>query len=82
MEAPDVITARAFAPLIEIFGYCLPWAEQNPALVFILPKGAQAEKEVAEAAVQYHFTCDRHPSKTDPKAWILAIANLRTKQGY
>jgi 16S rRNA (guanine527-N7)-methyltransferase len=77
MIVPDVITARAFASLTEIFAYVLPWAERNRELVLILPKGAQAEKEIEEAAQLYVFACDRFNSETDPKAKILVISGLR-----
>jgi 16S rRNA (guanine527-N7)-methyltransferase len=79
VPVPDVVTARAFAALADILAYCLPWAERNPALVFLLPKGAQAESEIDAAAAQFTFTCARFPSRTDPKAQLLKLTELRRK---
>jgi 16S rRNA (guanine527-N7)-methyltransferase len=76
-SVPDVITARALSSLAELLGYCLPWAEKNPSLVMIFPKGEKADEEIAEARKHYSFDIAKTPSKTDKNATILRISNLK-----
>lgn len=68
---PDVITARAFAPLPVIL-------EMIPANCrgadFLLLKGKTALDEVAEAAKTFDFECVDMPSRTDNDAKILKIS--------
>ncbi|MCB1783509.1 MAG: 16S rRNA (guanine(527)-N(7))-methyltransferase RsmG [Alphaproteobacteria bacterium] len=73
---PDVVTARALASLDLLLGFCLPWAQENPALEMIFLKGALAEDEVNEAQKQYSFEVSMAPSKTDPQGRVLHIKNL------
>ena len=77
LPAPDVVTARALAPLKELFGYIEPWAKENPALVCIFPKGQLAAAEMAEARKTWSFDSRETISITDPKATILVITNLK-----
>lgn len=79
LPTPDIITARALAPLAELLGLALPWAEQNRALVMLFPKGERAGEEIAAAREKYDFRLTTHPSLTDPKAAILEIAGVCTK---
>lgn len=72
----DVITARALASLSDLFDYCLPWAEKNPALNMVFLKGQKAEQEIEEAKNRFSFDCESFPSATDPGATILRIRNL------
>ena len=76
LPAPDVVTARALASLGELFGYIYPWAQANPALVCIFPKGQLATAEMAEARKIWAFDSRETVSITDPKATILTITNL------
>jgi len=72
---PDIITARALAPLTALLAHCAPWMAANPHLTMIFPKGERAEEEVAEAQKNWTFACEKHPSQTDAKASILVIKN-------
>ena len=60
----DVISARALAPLKDLLRLSLPWAEANPALILLLPKGENADSEIAEAQKKYTFSLAKYPSKT------------------
>jgi 16S rRNA (guanine527-N7)-methyltransferase len=70
----SAITARALAPLVAL----LPYAEKflAPGGVAIFPKGRTAEKELTEAAQDWHFTLERFPSATNPEATILRLSNI------
>ena len=70
----SAITARAFAPLVALLPYAADFLA--PGGVAIFPKGKTAEKELTEAAVGWHFTCERFPSTTNPEATILRLSNI------
>lgn len=73
---PDVITARALAPLDKLLGYTARWAVQNHALVLLFLKGRGAGEEIATAREHYDFTLEEFPSRTDSAARVLRITNL------
>lgn len=74
--APQVISARALAPLAEL----LPRAYRlaGPQTIYLFPKGRQAEDELTEARRYWTIDAvDMLPSQTDPAARILRIRGLR-----
>lgn len=79
LPAPDVISARALASLDKLLDYCAPWITDNPALVFIFPKGAQAQSEIDEAARKWEFQVQSTPSITDSAAQILVLSSVRKR---
>lgn len=74
----SAITARALAPLANL----LPYAGKllAPGGVAVFPKGKTAEKELTEAAQDWHFTCERFPSTTHPEATILRLSKIHRVQ--
>ena len=74
----SAITARALAPLATL----LPYADKflAPGGVAVFPKGKTAEKELTEAALDWHFTCERFPSTTNPEATILRLSKIHRVQ--
>ena len=74
----SAITARALAPLATL----LPYADKFlvPGGVAVFPKGKTAEKELTEAALDWHFTCERFPSATNPEATILRLSKTHRVQ--
>jgi 16S rRNA (guanine527-N7)-methyltransferase len=74
----SAITARALAPLATL----LPYADKflAPGGIAVFPKGKTAEKELTEAALGWHFICERFPSATNPEATILRLSNIRRVQ--
>lgn len=79
LPAPDVVTARALAPLSELFGYIYPWVQANPDLVCIFPKGQLAASEQAVARELWTFDSRETASLTDPRASILVITGISRK---
>lgn len=79
--APDVVTARALAPLVQLLGWATPWAVTNPGLVLLLPKGKSAEGEIDAARAHYNFVLDEYPSRTAPDARILRITAVAGRPG-
>lgn len=76
--APDVISARALAPLNDLIGLARPLA--GPDTVYLFPKGRQAEDELTEARRYWTLpTAEMLPSRTDPAARILLLRGLEPK---
>lgn len=74
----SAITARAVAPLEALLPYAADFLA--PGGVAVFPKGKTAEKELTEAALGWHFTCERFPSTTNPQATILRLSNIHRVQ--
>jgi 16S rRNA (guanine527-N7)-methyltransferase len=73
---PDIITARAFASLVDILDYCAPVLSDKPGLSLLLMKGRRYEEELLEARVKYQFSHDVYPSVTDAESCILRIQDI------
>lgn len=76
---PDLITARALAPLKELLGYARPWAAVNPGLQMVFPKGKNFAEEIKQAQESYVFEADILPSLTDKEGRVLRISGLRPR---
>jgi len=72
------ITARALAPLVSLLPYAAKFLAPDGVAVF--PKGKTAEKELTEAAQDWHFMVERFPSATNPEATILRLSNIHRVQ--
>jgi 16S rRNA (guanine527-N7)-methyltransferase len=70
----DIVSARALAPLHRL----LALAERHLAAggTGLFLKGAQADREVAEALETFRFTLQKIPSQTDPLAVILSVGGI------
>lgn len=75
---PEVISARALAPLDELIGLARPLA--GPDTVYLFPKGRGAEDELTEARRYWTIpAAETLPSRTDPAAGILRLRGLEPK---
>ncbi|HLT77170.1 MAG TPA: 16S rRNA (guanine(527)-N(7))-methyltransferase RsmG [Ferrovibrio sp.] len=73
---PQVISARALAPLAELLALAHPLA--GPETVYLFPKGRQARDELTEARRYWTIeNVEALPSQTDPAASILRIKGLQ-----
>lgn len=72
--AADVLSARALAPLPQLLGF----TERHLAAAgrALFPKGATYQAEVDESLADWRFDLQKHASKTDPRAVILAIEGV------
>lgn len=70
---PDIVTARALAPLDHLLTLTRPWVIRHPELLFLFPKGRQADDEIAAAQKKVLFTCEQHHSLISSESRILAI---------
>lgn len=75
--AADIVTARACAPLVQLFA----WGERFARGEWLLLKGRTAAAEVAAAEQQFRFVHDLVPSRTDPDARIVVARGVRRRRG-
>ena len=74
----SAITARALAPLVSLLPYSAKFLA--PGGIALFPKGKTVEKELTEAAQDWHFTFERFPSITNSEATILRLSNINRVQ--
>lgn len=71
----DVATARAAAPLDQLFDWGI--RHVRPGGHFVFPKGRRWSEEVDAARTKFRFDLETFPSMTDPDARILIARNLK-----
>ncbi len=74
LGTPDVVMARALAPLDRLFGYAQPVFGVRTFGLF--SKGREAEAEVAVARKMWDFDAGFVASRTEPQAQIIVVRNL------
>ncbi|PZO88388.1 MAG: 16S rRNA (guanine(527)-N(7))-methyltransferase RsmG [Micavibrio aeruginosavorus] len=78
LPAPDLVSARALASLLELLNYIKPWIEKNPDLQALFPKGAAFAEEIRAArSAGWNFDCAETASVTDPDARILHLSRIK-----
>lgn len=75
----DVVTARAFAPLVKMLSYTMHLIHNRSLCLF--PKGESYAMELAEAKKQWVFHCQLQPSTTQEKSMIVSITELKSLGG-
>lgn len=71
----DCITARALAPLGKLLGYSAPLFADKTKALFL--KGRETARELEEAAQNWSFRSELHPSRTDKEGQIVEIRELK-----
>lgn len=74
---PDVVSARALAPLPRLLELAEPFLREETRGIFL--KGRETDAELKAAEGQWHFDCACHPSLTADDARIVEITNLRRR---
>ncbi len=77
LRAPEVLSARAFAPLPTLLSHAARLS--GPQTVCLLPKGARADSELTEAARRWHYHVTKIASRTDGQATILKITRIEQR---
>ncbi len=72
---PQVVTARALAPLGRLLGLAEPWLSAGARGFF--HKGRDYRAELEESAAAWHFDLLEHRSLIDPDSVILEISALK-----
>lgn len=75
----DAVTARAFAPLSELFTAAYPLLIRGAVGVF--PKGQAVEAELTEAAKCWNIQATLAVSRTDPRGRIVVVRGLEPLAG-
>lgn len=71
---PEIVTARALAPLPELLKLTLPWFNEGAKGLF--HKGRRHGEEIAAARGGWRFDLLEQQSRTDPDSVILEISNV------
>lgn len=71
---PDIITARAFAPLHKVFE--LSYGHARAETLWLLPKGQNVASELEEATKCWTFHVKQVHSETDENATLLIISSV------
>jgi 16S rRNA (guanine527-N7)-methyltransferase len=74
---PDVVSARALAPLPRLFELAAPFFAPDTRGLFL--KGREAEAEVEEAKAEWDFTARLTPSLTAANSHIVEVTGLRPR---
>ena len=74
---PDVVSARALAPLPRLLDLASPFFGEKTRGLFL--KGRDAETEIAEARTRFDFGGRIHPSLTADHGYIIEVTELRRK---
>jgi 16S rRNA (guanine527-N7)-methyltransferase len=77
VRGPEVISARALAPLDKLLGMTVPLF--MPGTVGVFPKGRDAAAELKAAEKTWCFTVDEIASRTEPEGVILMIRDPAPK---
>jgi 16S rRNA (guanine527-N7)-methyltransferase len=76
---PDVVSARALAPLPRLLELASPFFGPRTRGLFL--KGREAEAEIEAASTAFDFAVRRHPSLTAADSHIVEISALRPREG-
>lgn len=77
LPVPDIITARALAPLDGLLDYAWPLICLNPSIFLLFLKGEKTETEIREAQQHYKFSFQTYKSATTDKGHVVEIKNIR-----
>jgi 16S rRNA (guanine527-N7)-methyltransferase len=73
-KAPDVVSARALAPLAELLALAAPLF--GSGTIGLFPKGQDVAAELSDAARYWDFAADVLPSVTEPRAGIVRVTRV------
>jgi 16S rRNA (guanine527-N7)-methyltransferase len=74
---PDVVTARALAPLDELLKLAQPLLRTGALGLFL--KGQDVDAELTKASKSWNIEASLVPSKTNPESRIVAVTKLRRR---
>lgn len=75
--APEIVTARALAPLPKLLGLAAPWLSAGTRGLF--HKGRDYRRELDESADKFRFDLIEHPSFVDRAGVILDVTGFRKR---
>jgi 16S rRNA (guanine527-N7)-methyltransferase len=75
---PDVVSARALAPLPRLLELASPFFRSSTRGLFL--KGREAETEIEAARAEWDFAAHLHPSLTASESHIVEVTELRPRR--
>lgn len=77
LPVPDIVTARALAPMPLLLKLAAPWLTAGARGLF--HKGRDYRREIEESAAEWSFDLIERPSRMDPEGVVLDIRNLKAR---
>jgi 16S rRNA (guanine527-N7)-methyltransferase len=74
VRQPEIVTARALAPLTKLLALAEPWLKEGASGLF--HKGREYLSEIRESADAWKYDLVEHKSLVDPDSVILEVSNL------
>jgi 16S rRNA (guanine527-N7)-methyltransferase len=74
VRKPEIVTARALAPLTRLLALAEPWLNDGASGLF--HKGREYPSEIRESADAWKYDLVEHKSLIDPDSVILEVSNL------
>jgi 16S rRNA (guanine527-N7)-methyltransferase len=74
VRKPEIVTARALAPLTKLLALAEPWLNDGASGLF--HKGREYPSEIRESADAWRYDLVEHKSLIDPDSVILEVSNL------
>lgn len=74
---PDMVSARALAPMSTLLGYLEPFLKKG--VQALLPKGQDVAQELTDATISWHIEYELVPSLTEPGAQIVRVLSARRR---
>jgi 16S rRNA (guanine527-N7)-methyltransferase len=79
IDRADIVCARAVAPLNSLLELCFPLIKKTRA-TGLFPKGKNVQAELDEAALSWTMRANLVESRTDSRARIVVLRDLRPRQ--
>src|SRR5262245_29510332 len=76
-DSAEIVTARALAPLIDLFGYAEPLLKKGAQALF--PKGQDVEAELTTASKYWRIEARLVPSLTDARSRIVVVKTAQRR---
>lgn len=77
LQQPEVVTARALAPLPALLDLASPWLSSGAT--GLLHKGRDYDREIQESSLLWQYDLVEHRSRVDADSVILEISNLKRR---
>jgi 16S rRNA (guanine527-N7)-methyltransferase len=77
---PDVVTARALAPMRTLLGYVHPFVKTGAQALLL--KGQDVEAELTDSAKYWNIKSELVASKTSASGKIVIIRSVESRKGY
>lgn len=77
VQQPEIVTARALAPLRDLLAFSGPWLSGGATALF--HKGRDYRREIEDCEGDWDFDLVEHEGRLDSESRILEISNLRSR---